>query len=240
MNDITKSRLTVFGLLALTVRYFLDRFKPLLAVYLLVFVPQSLLFTYMDVKTGHFHNVAPSSLGYVMAIVCLLIPIDVLILTPLAYQYALKRKTDFYPIVDGLFRRYFRVLVTFLAVMLIGLFFCVFLIVPGIIASVYLSLALNLAAHEGIGLKKAIQGSYRLVKGNWWYVFGVMIVTTIIYFFLALSLSLALMVFLRGNAYTVVNGIGSYCISMFYSSVACLMFANLHLIGKEKLAPGAK
>jgi hypothetical protein len=235
MNDITKSRLTVFELLGFTIRFFFERFKPLLGVYCLVFLPQSLLFTYLGLKTNNFHDVAPSSIGYVLAISFLLIPINVLALTPLAYQYALKRKTDLYAVVDGLFTRYLKVFVSFLAVMAIISGLCVLLIVPGIIGAVYLSFALNLPAWDGSGVKDSIRNSYRMVKGNWWHVFGVMLAAFVIYFMLALSLNVFLALFFRGNILAVLNGIGNYCLSMFYNAVACILFANLHMIGKDRL-----
>ena len=124
MNDIRKSRFSIPDLFVETIRPFLERFKPILGVYLFVFLPQSLLFTYMDIKTGHFHDVSLSSAAYVFAIMALRIPVDVLILNPLVYQYAIGEKTDFYRIINGLYRKYFRSVGAFLAVLLICLGLC--------------------------------------------------------------------------------------------------------------------
>ena len=74
-----------------------------------------------------------------------------------------------------------------------------------------------------------------MVKGNWWYIFAVMLLTTLLYYVFAAVLALFVALFFRGELFIVLSGVVGNCVSVFVSALSCVMFANLFLISKDRL-----
>lgn len=65
----------------------------------------------------------------------------------------------------------------------------VFLIIPGLILSIYLSFSLYVCADEKKKGMEAIKRSWNLVKGNWWQVFGRMLMLIILTIIIAIGIN---------------------------------------------------
>jgi len=87
-------------------------------------------------------------------------------------------------------KNFWRVLVALLLsgiVIGVGFAFCV---LPGVYLGVVLSILLCIMIFEGLGFSDAFSRSFKLMKSNWWFAFGVLIVSAIIVYILSLMVSL--------------------------------------------------
>lgn len=93
-------------------------------------------------------------------------------------------------------RRFVPLIVTYILVVLITIPGFILLILPGIWLSVKLCMAFPAVVFERAGPFKAIGRSWRLTRGNWWRVFG----TLVVVFLIALVVNFALTAVLGGIA----------------------------------------
>ncbi len=80
-------------------------------------------------------------------------------------------------------------LAMFIAGIVIGVGFA-FCVLPGVYLGVVLSILLCIMIFEGIGFSDAFSRSFKLMKSNWWFAFGVLIVSGIIVYVLSLLVSI--------------------------------------------------
>ena len=105
-------------------------------------------------------------------------------LTVLSYYVIYKEKGNNAPTVMevwGYFRYYyFRVLTTqalIIITVVIGCFLCV---IPGIYLAIVFSLVLPIMVVENGNLEYSFKKSLKLIKGNWWFTFGALILTLLL------------------------------------------------------------
>jgi hypothetical protein len=63
-------------------------------------------------------------------------------------------------------------------------------VIPGVYLSVVLSLIFPIIIFEGKSFSDSFSRSFKLIKNNWWFIFGVLIVIGIIYYILAILVTL--------------------------------------------------
>lgn len=87
-------------------------------------------------------------------------------------------------------KHFWSVLLSGVVVVLVVVAGFVFCVIPGIYLSVALSLLFPILIFEGKSFSDSFSRSFKLIKDNWWFTFGVLIVIGIIYYILAILVSI--------------------------------------------------
>ena len=121
-------------------------------------------------------------------------------------------------------------------VFLLGLF--LLLIIPGIIFMIYWIFGSYVFLDEDKGILYSLKKSRQLVKGNWWKMFGYLILIMIILFIFAILIGiiLALPILFSGNSivYIAFDGISNLIVSLAFYGFLTLFFKNIYLEWKGK------
>jgi hypothetical protein len=111
------------------------------------------------------------------------------------------------------------------SVILFGLMFL--FLVPGIIWSVYYNFWIYAVANRGLSGKKALDYSKNLVKGQWWRVCGIQVVSFIIAGGIILAISQLLALILAGQLFAVMNSLVTFLIASVLSVILNVWFLNI-------------
>lgn len=132
-------------------------------------------------------------------------------------------------------RKYLAVLaVVVLAFILEGIGY-IFLIIPGIFLYIRLALGPVTVMLEATGPINAMERSWRLTKGNWWRIFGLLALTSVIVFIVDAILSLvsSLLAHFAGPVGWIVSGLGTSAgliiVTPFTTIVLVLVYFDLRI-----------
>jgi hypothetical protein len=172
-----------------------QNFSPLIKAYFVIC--GLFLLTCIIISALYNLNSAEPTLSFLYGFITIVFGIfngTAIHLTILSYYVIYKEKGNIPPSVFevwGYFKYYyFRVLGThFLSTIgiAIGAIFC---FVPGIYLGIVFSLVTPIMVIENGGLEYSYKKAFKLIKGNWWFTFGTLLLT----FFLMILIVLALMV----------------------------------------------
>jgi hypothetical protein len=130
-----------------------------------------------------------------------------------SYEYAFSR-------LGGL------ILLALLIAIVVGLGFLLF-IIPGVIFLVFLAVAVPAFIIERLGVTESMSRSWNLVKGNWWFTFGVIIVAGII-----AGVVNGIFSAIGGNnffTYWIFSAIGQLITSPFVALVSVILYLDLRV-----------
>jgi hypothetical protein len=129
-------------------------------------------------------------------------------------------------------RQIFMMLFTQLGLGVIILFAFIFLIIPGIYASVVLSLVIIIRVLENKNFSQAISRSVELIKENWWFTFGFLLVMYLIVGVMSLVFQIPVYILLFVTAFqsadpTAIVGESGFLfsLSMAWSALATFLYA---------------
>ena len=227
------------GLLNVTFDYIKKNFKVLFKSNLLISAPaillagvfmglyQSSMFNFTD-----YPDLALIGIPFLLAIFFMII--SYLIITVVTYSHLMiYKQTE-----EGIFdieavwrmvkKNFFKILFTGIGYTIaVGLGF-IFLIIPGVYLSVALSFIFIVRLEEGLSFFDAINRCTKLVSGNWWFTFGLIIVVGIIQGFIQYILYVPNYIVMFFVTFTGINSESSslsrtlYIISSIISSLGYL------------------
>jgi hypothetical protein len=230
------------GLLNVTFDYIKKNFKVLFKSNLFISAPAILLAgvfmgIYQSSMFSFASNMDLAQIGIPFLFSMFFMVISYLIITVVTYSHLLVYKQS----QDGIFdidavwqmvkKNFFTILLTGIGYTLVVGFGFIFLIVPGIYLSITLSLIFIVRLEENLSFFDAVSRCTRLIKDNWWFTFGLIIVVGFIQGFLMYALYIPnyiVMFFVAFTGFNSESGTLSrtlYIISSIISSLSTLGYA---------------
>jgi hypothetical protein len=182
-------------------------------------------------------NMDLAQIGIPFLIAMFFMVISYLIITVVTYSHLLVYKQS----QDGIFdidavwqmvkKNFFTILLTGIGYTFVVGFGFIFLIIPGIYLSITLSLVFIVRLEENLNFFDAVSRCTRLIKNNWWFTLGLLIVVGFIQGFLMYALYIPnyiVMFFVAFTGYNSESGTLSralYIISSIISSLSTLGYA---------------
>ena len=117
--------------------------------------------------------------------------------------------------------------------MVFGFLLC---FLPGVWIAVILSLASSIMVFENKGITDTIGHSFKLIKGNWWETFGVMIVVMILVGVMGFVFSVPNIIYMFARMFTVVNENDPTAMLNIYSDPIYLGLTAFSYIGQFLLS----
>lgn len=204
------------------------------------------------------YNQDLESIGFPFLFAMLFMIISYVIITVVTYAHLLiykESETGVFEI-DDVWKRvkkiFFPVFLTGIGYsFFVGLGF-VFLIVPGIYLSITLSIIFIVRLEEEIGFFDAVSRCIKLIKDNWWFTFGLMLVIGIIQGFLTYALYIPTYIMMFVTAFSGVDSESSglnrilYIITSIISSLGVILYSistvaiafHYYNLVERKEAPG--
>ena len=204
------------GLLNVTFDYIKKNFKVLFKSNLLISAPAILLAgvfmgIYQSSMFSFASNMDLEQIGIPFLLSMFFMIMSYLIITVVTYSHLLVYKQS----QDGIFdidtvwqmvkKNFFTILFTGIGYTFVVGFGFLFLIIPGIYLSITLSLIFIVRLEEGLGFFDAVSRCIKLIKNNWWFTFGFLIVIAIIQGFLGYILYMPYFIVIFFIAFTGVD-----------------------------------
>lgn len=251
------------GLLNVTFDYIRSNFKILFKSILLISAPAILLAgvfmgIYQSSMFSFASNMDLEQIGIPFLLALFFMMMSYLIVNVVTYSHIVVYKQS----QDGIFdidevwkmvkKNFFMILFTGIGYSLAVGFGFIFLIIPGIYLSIALSLIFIVRLEEGLGFIDAIRRCTKLISGNWWFTFGLIIVVGIVQSFLGFILYMPNYIVTFFVAFTGIDSESSgfnrtlYIISSIISSLSVLFYSistiaiafHYYNIVERKEAPG--
>lgn len=230
------------GLLNVTFDYIKKNFKVLFKSNLLISAPAILLAgVFMGLYQSSMFNFTDfqdlQQIGIPFLIGMFFTVLSYLIITVVTYSHLIIYKQtengifDIEDVWQMVKKNFFMILFTGIGYTVAVVFGFIFLIIPGIYLLVALSLIFIVRLEEGLGFFDAISRCTKLISGNWWFTFGLIIVVGIIQGFLGFILYIPNYIVTFFIAFTGVDSESSglnrtlYIISSIISSLSVLLYA---------------
>jgi hypothetical protein len=253
-----------FGaLLNVTFDYIRKNFKLLFKSNLLIASPFILLSgVFMGIYQSSMFNFAYDqdfeTIGIPFLLAMIFMIVSYLIITVVTYSHLMLYKQS----ESGVFglddvwqmvkKNFFMILLTGIGYSFIVGFGFLFLIIPGIYLSIALSLIFIVRLEEELGFFDAVNRCIKLIKGNWWFTFGVILVVGIIQGFLMYALYIPNYIMMFATAFTGVDSEASglnrilYIFTSIISSLGTLLYTvstiaiafHYYNLVERKEAPG--
>jgi hypothetical protein len=229
------------GLLNVTFDYIKKNFKVLLKSNLLISAPFILLAgVFMGLYQSSMFNFSANydlqQIGIPFLLAMFFMILSYLIITIVTYSHLMVYKQsetgvfDIDEIWQMVKKSFFMILFTGIGYTFVVGFGFIFLIIPGVYLSIALSLIFIVRLEEGLGFFDAVNRCIKLIKGNWWFTFGLIIVVGIIQGFLGFALYVPNYIVMIFVAFTGINSESSglnrtlYIISSIISSLGALLY----------------
>ncbi len=182
--------------------FFVINFK-ICAPFLIALILSNAYYTYVTIGTG-FGDLMGGGFLVPMLInfLALFVYITALYLSVFHYiksYVANDGKVNEEDIRDGIKQQLGSALVLEFLVWIITFVGLVFILVPGIYLGVVLSLALPIMVFEGKGIGDSFSDSFSLIRDNWWFTFGVLIVFGIIMYVINVVFQMPMIVYMIIN-----------------------------------------
>jgi hypothetical protein len=230
------------GLINVTFEYIKKNFKVLFKSILLISAPAILLAgVFMGIYQSSMFNFAASpdlaQIGIPFLISMFFIMISYLIITVVTYSHLLIYKQsetgvlEFDEVWQMVKKFFFTILFTAIGYTFIVGFGFLFLIIPGIYLSIALSLIFIVRLEEECGFFDAVSRCIKLIKDNWWFTFGLIVVVGFIQGFLMYALYIPNYIVMFFVAFTGIDSESSglnrvlYIISSIIASLGTLGYA---------------
>ena len=251
------------GILNVTFDYIKRNFKVLFKSNLIIASPFILLAgvffgIYQSSMFTFAYNQDLVSIGFPFLLAMFFMVISYIIISVVTYSHLLIYKesdTSIFEIED-VWKRvkkiFFPILFTGIGYSLIVGFGFLFLIVPGIYLAITLSLIFIIRLEEELGFFDAISRCIKLIKDNWWFTFGLIIVVGIIQGFLMYALYIPTYIMIFVTAFTGVDSESSglnrilYVVTSIISSLGVILYSistvaiafHYYNLVERKEAPG--
>ena len=229
------------GLLNVTFDYIKKNFKVLFKSNLLISAPFILLAgVFLGIyQSSMFNftsdNVLPQiGIPFLLSMVFLFLSYFVITVVTyshlLVYMQSETGTIDIDDIWQTVKKNFFMILFTGIGNTVVVGFGFIFLIIPGVYLAIALSLIFIVRLEEGLGFVAAIKRCTKLISGNWWFTFGLLIVVGIIQGFLQYILYLPNYIVMFFTVFTGVNSESSglnrilYIFSSIISSFGSLLY----------------
>ena len=229
------------GLLNVTFDYIKKNFKVLLKSNLLISAPFILLAgVFMGLYQSSMFNFAVNydlqQIGIPFLLGMFFMILSYLIITIVTYSHLMVYKQSETGVLDiddiwqMVKKSFFMILFTGIGYTFVVGFGFIFLIIPGVYLSIALSLIFIVRLEEGLGFFDAVSRCIKLIKDNWWFTFGLIIVVGIIQGFLGFALYVPNYIVMIFVAFTGINSESSglnrtlYIISSIISSLGALLY----------------
>jgi hypothetical protein len=229
------------GLLNVTFDYIKKNFKVLLKSNLLISAPFILLAgVFMGLYQSSMFNFSANydlqQIGIPFLLAMFFMILSYLIITIVTYSHLMVYKQsetgvfDIDEIWQMVKKSFFMILFTGIGYTFVVGFGFIFLIIPGVYLSIALSLIFIVRLEEGLGFFDAVSRCIKLIKDNWWFTFGLIIVVGIIQGFLGFALYVPNYIVMIFVAFTGINSESSglnrtlYIISSIISSLGALLY----------------
>jgi hypothetical protein len=213
--------------------FFKENFKPLLTAliticgFLLLIEATSTAFTYVNMgnmysnmRTGSFTGASASYLLSVLfnSLVLLLTQMFITMVTLSYISVYLQKNNEIPTLADvwGYFKYYFfRIIGSGILITLIAILGFVLCIIPFFYLLPMLYLIIPIIIIENSSFKYALDKSFRIIKGNWWFVFGVIIVMGIIVAVVGSIATIPLTIITGANQFLSVKSISMPMVILF-------------------------
>jgi hypothetical protein len=229
------------GLLNVTFDYIKKNFKVLLKSNLLISAPFILLAgVFMGLYQSSMFNFSANydlqQIGIPFLLAMFFMILSYLIITIVTYSHLMIYKQsetgvfDIDEIWQMVKKSFFMILFTGIGYTFVVGFGFIFLIIPGVYLSIALSLIFIVRLEEGLGFFDAVSRCIKLIKDNWWFTFGLIIVVGIIQGFLGFALYIPNYIVMIFVAFTGIDSESSglnrtlYIISSIISSLGALLY----------------
>lgn len=204
------------------------------------------------------YNQDLESIGFPFLLAMFFMIISYVIITVVTYAHLLIYKESETKVfeIDDVWKRvkkiFFPVFLTGIGYsFFVGLGF-IFLIIPGIYLSITLSIIFIIRLEEEIGLFDAVSRCIKLIKDNWWFTFGLILVIGIIQGFLTYALYIPTYIMMFVTAFSGVDSESSglnrilYIITSIISSLGVILYSistvaiafHYYNLVERKEAPG--
>jgi hypothetical protein len=197
------------------------RLSHFLLIFLFVELVGNLISNYFTGKTAEWDNYTAIALSF--ATTFLFSNLSGIMLTMLVGGFASGKSISFAEMVAKGFRILPIVLLTSLMAGFLVLFGTMLLIIPGVAVAVYLGFYLNAIVLRDKGPLEALEYSYKLVKGRWWMVFGVLLLVFVAVFVLVFLFQLLS----KSISTTILSVVIQSLISCYVYVLMCIFFFNL-------------
>lgn len=251
------------GLLNVTFDYIKKNFKVLLKSNLLISAPFILLAgVFMGLYQSSMFNFSANyylqQIGIPFLLAMFFMILSYLIITIVTYSHLMvykKSETGVFDI-DEIWqmvkKSFFMILFTGIGYTFVVGFGFIFLIIPAIYLSIALSLIFIVRLEEGLGFFDAVNRCIKLIRDNWWFTFGLILVIGIIQGFLMYALYIPNYIMMFATALTGIDSEASglnrilYIITSIISSLGALLYTistiaiafHYYNLVERKEAPG--
>jgi hypothetical protein len=187
------------GLLGVTFDYIRQNFKLLFKSNLLIGSPFILLAgVFMGIYQSSIFNFRVQSeieqFGIPFLFSMFFMMLSYLIITIVTYSHLILYKTsepgnfDIYDVWQNVKRNFWMILFTGIGYSILAFIGFIFLIIPGVYLSIALSIIFIVRLEERLDFFDAVSRCIKIVSGNWWFTFGIIIVVGMIQGFLGFVL----------------------------------------------------
>ncbi len=229
------------GLLNVTFDYIKKNFKVLFKSNLLISAPAILLAgVFMGLYQSSMFNFTDyqdlQQIGIPFLLAMFFMILSYLIITVVTYSHLMLYKQseaevfDIEDVWQMVKKNFFMIFFTVIGYTIAVVLGFIFLIIPGVYLSIALSLIFIVRLEEGLGFFEAIGRCTKLISGNWWFTFGLIIVVGFIQGFLGFALYMPNYIVTIFIAFTGVDSESSglnrtlYIISSIISSLGTLLY----------------
>ena len=237
------------GLLNATFDYIKSNFKILFKSNLLISAPAILLAgVFMGLYQSSMFNFADypdlQQIGIPFLLSMFFMLLSYLIITVVTYSHLMVYKQsetgsfDIDDVWQMAKHNFFMILLSGIGYTIIAGFGFLFLIIPGVYLSIALSLIFIVRLEEGLGFFEAIGRCIRLIKYNWWFTFGLIIVVGFIQGFLGGILYMPNYIVMIFAVFTGADGESGGLTKILYiiSSIITSLSALLYVISTLAIA----
>ena len=201
------------GMLNVTFEYIKSNFKILLKSNLLISAPIILLAgVFLGIYQSSMFNFAVDydlqQIGIPFLLSMFFMMLAYLIIMAVTYSHLMVYKKSESGVfdIDDVWqmtkRNFFMILFSAIGYTIIAGFGFLFLIIPGVYLSIALSLIFIVRLEEGLGFFAAVGRCTKLISGNWWFTFGLLIVVGMVQGFLMYALYIPTYVVMFFTAFT--------------------------------------
>ena len=223
--ELFKKELTLVELLALSWGIYCHKFKTILAISLIIYIPANIV-RYLFILFFNQMNTYVFLLSYFFDF--LLISIAILGITVITESAVNEQKydgiLDWRKTISLALDSWDKCVFANTLAGVLAIFLSFLLIIPGIIWSIYCVFITPAVALRDIAGKEAISYSVYLVKGNWWKVFSVSVLIFIVT--LIPSFAASLMPYSAGFIFDICADVAL----AFFSVAITVLFLNLELV----------
>lgn len=227
MKDIATQKFTLLDILKFGFNFIKTEYIGLIPILIVFYFPFGIITALFDINTSGMQDLTPNHVLSFVLMTLILSPLGTMSLTKFMKHRLDKEAIQFHELSDYMISRYLPTLLTFILLVItcFPLFFL--LIIPGVIAFVYLSFAIQIVTLYKFSVVETFQYSFNLVKNNWWFVFSLTLFTMTISMIILRLFGLIIDTFSAGITGTIIYYLISQIISLTMNVFSVTLFFNL-------------